>query len=134
MTKNEKKANRVNNSNPQARRAHETRTKPSTVSAQRRHTKPELQPVQVIYQTIHQVILQDAPRGLIGEKVVYSEKFLKVMKGNPTVPLPECGYFTITSAVLQEDGRVMVALYPYPHRYGDGTHIYVENMRKYKND
>ncbi|MDR1371257.1 MAG: hypothetical protein LBJ72_14225 [Dysgonamonadaceae bacterium] len=88
-------------------------------------------------QVIHQIVIPETPTGLIGEKVVYNEKFLKKVK-DPSSYLdliPECGYFTITKAVLDREGSVMVALYPYPSRrscFGSGTHICVGNMKKYE--
>jgi hypothetical protein len=88
-------------------------------------------------QVIHQIIIPEKPTGLIGEKVVYNEKFLKGVK-NPDEYLsliPECGYFIITKAVLREDGNVMVALYPWTSgrtHFVDSTHICVGNMKKYK--
>jgi len=93
----------------------------------------EDEPVKV--QVIHQFITPREPRNIIGEKVVYNESYLKRLKTEPCVPIPECGYFTITDAVLKDDGRVMVALYPYPtfyQKFNDGTHICVGNMKKYK--
>jgi len=90
------------------------------------------------FQVIHQLIIPETPTGLIGEKVVYNKQYLKSYEKSikkPEVPVPECGYFTITKAVLQDDGRVMVALYPYPKwhtTFSDGTHICVGNMKKYE--
>jgi hypothetical protein len=78
------------------------------------------------------------PVGLIGEKVVYNEKHLKwyEKRGREIeLPIPECGYFTITKAVLENDGRVMVTLHPIPAGHGhflNGTHICVQNMKKYQ--
>jgi hypothetical protein len=87
-------------------------------------------------QVIHQIIIPETPVGLIGEKVVYNEKYLKRCKNSkPLVPLPECGYFTITGAVLQSDGRVMVTLYPYSPGitcFMDGTNICAGYMKKYE--
>jgi len=87
-------------------------------------------------QVIHQIIIPETPTGLIGEKVVYNEGYLNRCKGDGRErKLPDCGYFTITKAVLEEDGRVMVALYPHPNGhtgFGDGTDICVGNMKRYK--
>ena len=110
MTSTEKNRLSVKHSSRQATSAHETGV-----------------------QIIHQIIIPETPTGLIGEKVKYSEKYLK--KGPPCVPLPDTGYFTITKAVLEDDGRVMVALQPYPSNYVrfiNGTHICLGNMVKYK--
>ena len=87
-------------------------------------------------QIIHQLIIPETPTGLIGEKVVYNEKYLsKCKNGIAAVPLPECGYFTITKATLLDNGGVMVQLRPYPHgyfRFQDDTHIGISNMKKFK--
>jgi len=93
----------------------------------------KVEPVPVT-QIIHQVIIPETPTGLIGEKVVYNEKYLKKCENKPDVALPECGYFVIIKAVLEEDGRVMVGLYPYSHRKirrPDGTDICLSYMKKY---
>ena len=90
--------------------------------------------VQVTSQVVYQTVIPQVPKDIVGEKVIYNEKYLK-KRLKDYVPVPECGYFTIIKAVLQDDGRVMVALYPYPRGYQtfqDGTHICVANMKKYK--
>jgi hypothetical protein len=89
-------------------------------------------------QIIHQIIIPEKPVGLIGEKVKYSDKYLKWHEKRGTevcTPVPESGYFTITKAELEDDGRVMVALQPWPSNYGrfmNGTHICLGNMVKYQ--
>jgi hypothetical protein len=88
-----------------------------------------------IHQTVieHRIVIPETPVGLIGEKVTYSEKYLKKCKGEPSFPMPECGYFTITKAVMREDCSVMIALHPLPNWYYshlDGTHICLSNMAK----
>lgn len=90
-----------------------------------------------INQTIieYRTIIPDIPRGLIGEKVVYSPRYLKKIKHHDSLaPVPDCGYFIITKAVLCDDGRVMVALHPMPYgriQHNDGTDICLGNMVKY---
>ena len=112
-----KNAGKVNNSSRTRTSAHET-------------GKTTKEPVQV--QVIHQYIIPEKPTGLIGEKVVYNEKYLKRVKYEVDYPLPECGYFTITKAVLKDDGGVMVALHPHHHAFFEGgTHIHLGNMKKY---
>jgi hypothetical protein len=89
----------------------------------------------ILVRIIHRHISPERADGLIGEKVTYSEKYLRLIKHDPTVPVPACGYFTITKAVLKDDGRVMVALHPVPsyiHRRNDGTDICVGWMKKVK--
>jgi len=91
----------------------------------------------ILQQVIHQLVIPEKSDGLIGEKVVYSEKYLKKQKNSDEYILPECGYFTIMKSVLQDDGRVMVALYPkHNHlgRFSDGTNICVGNMVRYKKE
>jgi hypothetical protein len=84
------------------------------------------------------LVTTENPIGLIGEKVVYNEKHLNwyEKRGREIdTPLPKCGYFTITKTILYDDGRVMVALHPYPPDRGsfrDGTHICIQNLKKYK--
>jgi hypothetical protein len=51
--------------------------------------------------------------GLIGEKVVYKEKYLRFCEKRGCKidkQIPARGYFTITKAILRKDGKVMVAL------------------------
>jgi hypothetical protein len=101
MTKINETASGVNNNSPQARR----RTK---------REEKEPQTVQVI----HQIIIPETPRGLVGEKVVYTEKYLKLMArydDSCVVPLPECGYFVITKVQFRAFG-VIVSLYPHPSK------------------
>ena len=110
MTNTEKTCLSVKHSSRQATSAHETSI-----------------------QVIHQIIIPEKPVGLIGEKVKYSDKYLK--KGDPGVPLPKEGYFTITKAELEDDGRVMVALQPWPSNYCrfiNGTLICLGNIVKYQ--
>ena len=84
-----------------------------------------------ITQVFHQITIPETPTGLIGEKVVYNKKYLKMCKENPPSPLPECGYFTITKAILDENSNVMVALYPYNGQvYRKGVNISLSNMEK----
>ena len=96
----------------------------------KRASKSEPQPVQVI----HQIIIPEHPLGLIGEKVVYNEKYLKKCKDVPPVPLPPCGYFTILRAVLKDDGRVMVALSDCGNycTFEDDTHTCIGNLKPHK--
>jgi len=86
-------------------------------------------------QVIHQIIIPEKPQGLIGEKVVYNESFLKILERKQLKPdpVPECGYFIITKVEMEDNGNVMVALYPqkYFHTYRDGTNISLRNLKKY---
>lgn len=106
----------------------------STGSARTRQSNIEPQQAQII----HQIVIPEHPTGLIGEKVVYNEKYLKKAGSDHPVPVPSCGYFTIVKAVLDDrssDAKVMVALYPYPsNRFTnyDGTHIALGNMKRYE--
>ena len=99
--------------------------------------KEELQ-LPTIHQTIieHRVVISETPTGLIGEKVVYSEKNLGGERlGCP--PLPECGYFTITAAVLADHGIVLVSLSPWPQGWQNNKgqpHIGTKNLVRYKPD
>lgn len=69
---------------------------------------------------------------IIGAKVVYNEKYLKRTKNNPCYSLPECGYFIIEQARLQDDGRVMVRLnIGNKNTCLDGTHICLGNLKMY---
>lgn len=69
---------------------------------------------------------------IIGAKVVYNEKFLNRLKSEPAYPLPECGYFIIEQARLQDDGRVMVRLnIGNKNTCLDGTHICLGNLKLY---
>ena len=81
-------------------------------------------------QVIHKCIIREKPKGLIGERVVYNENSLRKLRF--IYPMPECGYFIITKAVLQDDCSVRVALHP--HRTNtddDGTHINLSDLKKY---
>ena len=90
-------------------------------------------PAEQITQIFYQIFIPETPTGLIGEKVVYNEKYLKRCNGEPMVPLPDQGYFTITKAIMYEDGSVMVALKPYARgHFSDGTHTSLANIKKYK--
>ena len=95
--------------------------------------KPSQTPYPV--QVIHQIVIPENPQGLIGEKVVFNEKYLKYFekRGIETNPVPPCGYFTITKAVLQPDGNVMVTLCPNKDmfRFNDGTNTALGNLKKY---
>jgi hypothetical protein len=111
----------------------------SNTCSQRRRTKRAAAPdanAPVIHNHIveHRLVIPETPAGLIGEKVTYNEKYLRKCKGAPPYPLPDCGYFTIVKAVLQDDGRVMVRLHPvsaYLQTFKDKTHIGVRNLKKY---
>ena len=111
----------------------------STCKQRGRTTRAASQEPQTV-QVIHQIIIPETPVGLIGEKVVYTEKYLKYNEkkgwGHTVVPLPECGYFTITKAVLEDYGRVTVALSPHPRNCSgsNGTHICIDHMKKYKKE
>ena len=100
----------------------------------KRASESEPQPVQVI----HQIIIPETPVGLIGRKVVYNERYLKMNAKNGwhTIPLPPCGYFTILRAVLEDDGRVMVRLSDHENRFRfiDGTHICACYLKPYKDN
>ena len=88
-------------------------------------------------QVIRQLIIPEKPVGLVGEKVVYNQKYLKECINGPSVPLPDCGYFIITKACLLDDGKVMVSLFPFPEwreTMYDGTHIAACNLSKYKSN
>jgi hypothetical protein len=109
MTKINETVSGVNNSSPQARR----RTK---------REEKEPQTVQVI----HQIVISETPKGLVGEKVIFTEKYFKMMgkRNNAEIaPLPECGYFVITKAQFTVYG-VIVSVYPHPsnrwNEYGVG--------------
>ena len=94
-------------------------------------TKPS-NPAPVV-QVINQVIIPEQPVGLVGEKVVYSQKFLKSCRDG-IVTVPACGYFVITKATIDRECRVMVALHPRPHErecFRDGTHAALRNLEKY---
>jgi hypothetical protein len=145
MQRSVKNASDVNKSSIQARVTHEKRSeteKPKSVKSVKASKKGKVQkaniaPVQT--QIIHQYVIPTNPQGLIGEKVVYSNKFINKMKqhGGVHVPLPECGYFTIVKAVLSAmrgyGTGVMVALSPYDKgTFRDGTHISLGNMKKYE--
>ena len=106
----------------------------SAVSNERKF--PPSKPPQTIHepqvQVIHKYVINEQPEGLIGERVVYGENYLKSLRSN--IPLvPECGYFTITKAVLHYDGRVTVALHPSKNhnKDDDGTHICLSELKKY---
>jgi hypothetical protein len=75
--------------------------------------------------------LDGSNTGLIGEKVVWNEKYIKMnsMHGWSPEPLPECGYFRIKKATLCDDGKVRVSLYG-----GDRHYIYIGWLKKYKED
>ena len=92
----------------------------------------------VTFQVIHQLIIPEKPTGLIGEKVVYGDKWVKYheKKGTkPHPPLPECGYFTITKTIFREDGNVMVGLHPHNGIvFNDGTHLCIAHLKPYKAD
>ena len=111
--------------------------KHSTVQ-QRRRTKraseSEPQPVQVI----HQIIIPETPAGLVGQKVVYNERCLKMKAkhGWNIIPLPPRGYFTILRAVLEDDGHVTVRLSDHENRVpsANGTHICVCYLKPYKDN
>jgi hypothetical protein len=80
---------------------------------------------------------ENTHQGLLGEKVVWSEKYLKRKFKSECMPepLPECGYFIITKAVLKDDGGVMVALHPYKgSSFLDGTNINLCWLKKYEED
>jgi len=93
--------------------------------------KPAKEPEYI--QVVRQLVIPETPTGLIGEKVVYNDKFLRSINYEPIVPLPECGYFIITKATIDDRGNVMIAFHPCPSNYNnpDGTHINVCNMKKY---
>ena len=81
---------------------------------------------------VNKYIIPEKPEGLIGERVVYNEKYLKSLRS--CLPLvPERGYFTITKAVLRDDGSVRVALYPnHNHsRDDDDTHVCLSDLKRY---
>jgi hypothetical protein len=93
-----------------------------------------LERLQPVTQVIHQIFIPEHPTGLIGEKVTYSEKYLKYVKGSPSIPLPHHGYFTIIKAILKNDGRVMIGLNDCERYTGlDGTNIALSNLIKYEN-
>lgn len=57
----------------------------------------------------------EGPENIIGAKVVYNEKFIKKMSKDDKNWLekdsnkyPKCGYFIISEAYLEKDGRVIV--------------------------
>jgi hypothetical protein len=88
-------------------------------------------------QVIHQIILQEHPTGLIGEKVVYNEKYLKWHKKKNyeiSIPLPECGYFTIIGVILYPDGSCMVKLSDHENlfHFHDATNISLYHLAKYE--
>jgi hypothetical protein len=92
---------------------------------------------QTTVQIIHQYVIPQIPSGLIGEKVVYNEQYIKwhEKRGSEiAIPLPPCGYFTILQAVLHDDGRVTVQLSDHENLFHmkDGTHICISNLKPYK--
>jgi hypothetical protein len=96
------------------------------------------EPYQV--QVVHQIIISEGADCLVGQKVVYNEKYYKVFgkpNNNWREEIPECGYFVITKAVLQDDGRVMVALDAFTEKCRakniDGTHMRVGYFKKFQN-
>ena len=126
MAKTMKDANPANNSSRK-------RTSTGTKSVS---TKEGFDPY-VFHQHIieHRIVMPETPTGLIGEKVVYSERFLKKY-GDPSslAPLPDCGYFIITKAIIDRHNNVQIAIYPYPawrQVFSDGTHISLGNMVRY---
>ncbi|HCC51482.1 MAG TPA: hypothetical protein DEQ30_05000 [Porphyromonadaceae bacterium] len=60
----------------------------------------EMEQCPIIHQHIveQRIVMPEKPTGLVGEKVKYTEAFLKKRDYNPTLPLPDCGYFIITKA------------------------------------
>ncbi|MFJ1431332.1 hypothetical protein ACILE2_11120 [Capnocytophaga canimorsus] len=76
----------------------------------------------------------EGPENIIGAKVVYNEKYLKRLKKDNDTDrkLPECGYFVITKARLQDDGRVMVQLDNKRGNFLDDTHISLGNLKMYE--
>jgi hypothetical protein len=54
----------------------------------------------VIHQHIveQRIVMPEKPTGLIGEKVTYTEAYMKKVGYSPTLPIPDCGYFIITKA------------------------------------
>ena len=47
-------------------------------------------------------------------EIANTPEYLKKTNYSPTIPLPDCGYFTITKVVLEDNGNVMATLYPWP--------------------
>lgn len=99
-------------------------------------SRKRVQPSEPIpVQVVHQIVIPEKPTDIVGQKVTYNEKYLKKCKGEPSYPVPECGYFIITKAVLYDDCTVMVRLHPVSssyHTFNSGTHIFLGNMKLYK--
>jgi len=96
----------------------------NTKARSRRKCEEKTEPQSV--QVIHQIVIPETPKGLVGEKVIFTEKYLKMMEKRDKAeiaPLPECGYFVITKAQFTVYG-VIVSVYPHPsnrwNEYGVG--------------
>jgi len=102
MTNNEKKSITLNNSKRMRAFAHETSQLPN------------------LYQTVYQTVIPETPCGLIGEKVVYNEKYLKSHNEDFPVVIPENGYFTISKVFAENlsNGKIHIRVKLEPFPYG----------------